>query len=149
MALDVQIVIDCHHPRALGAFWIRALGYVEEPPPAPFTTWDEAMDAWGIGPDDDRDPAYAIIDPDGAGPRVFFQKVPEDKTVKNRVHLDVRFSASRGVPMTDRPAKLAAAREHAAALVAAGATVLTEVDDPREGAWVVLADPEGNELCVT
>jgi hypothetical protein len=149
MALEVQVVIDCHHPRALGQFWMLALGYVEEPPPPPFGTWDEAMDAWGIGPDDDRDPAYAVIDPDGAGPRVFFQKVPEDKTVKNRVHLDVRWSAAQGVSMQDRAGKLAAAREHAATLVAAGGVVLREVDDPREGAWVVMADPEGNEFCVT
>ncbi|WP_263119872.1 VOC family protein [Cellulomonas sp. RIT-PI-Y] len=147
--MDVQIVIDCHGPRALGAFWITALGYAEEPPPPPFGDWDEAMDAWGLGPDDDRDPAYAIVDPDGRGPRIFFQKVPDDKTVKNRVHLDVRFSATRGIATTDRPAKLAAAREHAQTLVAAGATVLNEVDDEREGAWVVLADPEGNEFCVT
>lgn len=148
MALEVQVVIDCHHPRALGQFWMLALGYVEEPPPAPFATWDEAMDAWGIGPDDDRDPAYAVIDPDGAGPRVFFQKVPEDKTVKNRVHLDVRWSDAQGVSVQDRAAKLAAARVHAATLVAAGGVVLREVDDPREGAWVVMGDPEGNEFCV-
>lgn len=147
--MDVQIVIDCHHPRALGAFWITALGYIEEPPPPPFGSWDEAMDAWGIGPEDDRDPAYAIIDPDGSGPRVFFQKVPEHKQVKNRLHLDVRYSASQGIAMTDRAAKLAAAREWAGELVQVGATVLTEVNDPREGAWVVLADPEGNEFCVT
>ncbi|WP_169165611.1 VOC family protein [Cellulomonas taurus] len=147
--MDVQIVIDCHGPRALGAFWITALGYVEEPPRPPFGSWDEAMDAWGIGPDGDRDPAYAIVDPAGRGPRIFFQKVPEAKTVKNRLHLDVRFSAERGIAPSDRAAKLAAAREHAATLVEAGATVLTEVDDEREGAWVVLADPEGNEFCVT
>lgn len=148
MALEVQVVLDAGSPRALGEFWMLALGYVEEPPPAGFTTWDEALDAWGLPPDD-RDVAYAIIDPDGAGPRVFFQRVPEGKTAKNRVHLDVRYSAAQGVDREDRAAKLAAAREHAAVLVAAGGSVLTEVDDPREGAWVVMADPEGNEFCVT
>ncbi|MFB9953644.1 VOC family protein [Cellulomonas denverensis] len=148
MALDVQIVIDCHGPRALGAFWITALDYIEEPPPTPFASWDEAMDAWGIPVDGDRDPAYAIVDPEGRRPRVFFQKVPEGKTVKNRVHLDIRYSESRGIPMDDRAARLAAAREHAATLVAAGGIVLYEIDDEREGAWVVVADPEGNEFCV-
>ncbi|QZN87244.1 VOC family protein [Cellulomonas sp. C5510] len=148
MSLQLQVVIDCRHPRALGRFWMTALDYVEEPPPPPFASWDEAMDAWGIGPDDDRDPAYANVDPTGAGPRVFFQKVPEDKVVKNRVHLDVRWSDAQGVDRQDQAAALAAARQHAEALVVAGGTVLREVDDPREGAWVVMADPEGNEFCV-
>lgn len=148
MALEVQVVIDARSPRALGTFWAFALGYVEEPPPAGFESWDAALDAWGFPPED-RDLAYAVVDPAGSGPRVFFQRVPERKTVKNRVHLDVRYSAAQGVDREDRAAKLAAAREHAAALVAAGATVLREVDDPREGAWVVMADPEGNEFCVT
>ena len=148
MALEVQVVFDAGSPRALGDFWKVALGYVEEPPPPGFATWDEALDAWGLPPDD-RDVAYAIVDPAGAGPRVFFNRVPEGKTVKNRVHLDVRWSSAQGVDREDRAAKLAAAREHAATLVAAGGTVLTEVDDPREGAWVVMADPEGNEFCVT
>lgn len=148
MALEVQVVIDARSPRALGTFWAVALGYVEEPPPAGFDTWDAALDAWGIGPED-RDMAYAVVDPGGAGPRVFFQRVPEGKTVKNRVHLDVRYSAAQGVDREDRAARLAAAREHAAALVAAGGSVLREVDDPREGAWIVMADPEGNEFCVT
>lgn len=148
MAFDVQIVIDCHGPRALGAFWIRALGYVEEPPPPGFATWDEALDAWGV-PRDDRDIAYAIADPAGHRPRVFFQRVPEHKTVKNRVHLDVRRSAAAGVDHSDRPAVLAVVRAAATELTAIGATVLREVDDPREGAWLVMADPEGNEFCLT
>lgn len=148
MALEVQVVFDAGSPRALGDFWKVALGYVEEPPPPGFATWDEALDAWGLPPDD-RDVAYAIVDPAGAGPRVFFNRVPEGKTAKNRVHLDVRWSSAQGVDREDRAAKLAAVREHAATLVAAGGTVLTEVDDPREGAWVVMADPEGNEFCVT
>lgn len=147
MALEVQVVIDARSPRALGAFWATALGYVEEPPPAGFASWDAALDAWGFPPDD-RDLAYALVDPDGRGPRVFFQRVPEGKTAKNRVHLDVRWSAAQGVDREDRAAKLASARQHAATLVAAGATVLREVDDEREGAWIVLADPEGNEFCV-
>lgn len=148
MALEVQVVFDAGSPRALGTFWALALGYVEEPPPAGFDTWDAALDAWGLDPDD-RDQAYAVVDPHGAGPRVFFQRVPEGKTAKNRVHLDVRYSDAQGVDREDRPAKLAAARTHAAVLVAAGGRVLTEVDDPREGAWVVMADPEGNEFCIT
>ncbi|HEY0188947.1 MAG TPA: VOC family protein [Cellulomonas sp.] len=148
MALDFQVVIDATAPHALGRFWALALGYVDEPPPAGFDSWDAALDAWGV-PADDRDLAWALVDPSGTGPRVFFQRVPEAKSVKNRVHLDVRWSTAQGIDREDRAAKLAAARVHAATLVEAGGTVLREVDDPHEGAWVVLADPEGNEFCIT
>ncbi len=148
MALEFQVVIDAHEPHALGQFWALALGYIDEPPPAGFATWEDALDAWGL-PQDDRDLAWAIVDPDGSGPRVFFQRVPEDKTVKNRVHLDVRWSAAQGVDREDRTARLAAAREHAGTLVGVGGSMVREVDDPREGAWIVMADPEGNEFCVT
>jgi hypothetical protein len=147
MGHGFQVTFDAGSPRALGGFWALALGYVEEPPPPGFDSWDAALDAWGVDADD-RDLAYAIVDPDGGGPRVYFQRVPEGKTAKNRVHLDVNAPEGKDVDREDRAAKLAAAREHARALVAAGATVLREFDDPREGAWVVMADPEGNEFCV-
>jgi hypothetical protein len=147
MGHGFQVTFDAGSPRALGAFWALALGYVEEPPPPGFDSWDAALDAWGFGADD-RDLAYAVVDPDGDGPRVYFQRVPEGKTAKNRVHLDVRSPGSSTIDRGDRAAKLGAAREHAATLVGAGGSVLREVDDPREGAWVVMADPEGNEFCV-
>ncbi|WP_282944292.1 VOC family protein [Cellulomonas endometrii] len=147
MGHGFQVTFDAGSPRALGAFWAVALGYVEEPPPPGFDSWEAALDAWGVDPGD-RDVAYALVDPEGTGPRVYFQRVPEGKTAKNRVHLDVSSPGGARVDREDRPAKLAAARAHAGTLVAAGATVLREHDDPREGAWVVMADPEGNEFCV-
>lgn len=147
MGHGFQVTFDAGSPRALGTFWALALGYVEEPPPPGFGSWDAALDAWGFDPDD-RDLAYALVDPEGGGPRVYFQRVPEGKTAKNRVHLDVRSPGSGAIDREDRAAKLAAARVHARTLVDAGGSVLREVDDPREGAWVVMADPEGNEFCV-
>jgi hypothetical protein len=104
------VVIDCADPGALAAFWASFTGY--EP--------DHEDDAW-----------VSLRSPDG-GDRISFQKVPEPKTVKNRVHLD-----------------FAAADEEATAewIESLGATrrwVSSDPDDP----FVVLADPEGNEFCV-
>ena len=78
-----------------------------------------------------------------SGPRLFFQPVPEGKTAKNRVHLDIR--ASAGMEGEDGRQR---ARQHAKRLVEAGATVLHEKDEPI-GWCIVMTDPEGNEFCVT
>ena len=67
--------------------------------PAGFDSWDAALDAWGV-PAEHRNDNAALVDPDGAGPRLYFQKVPEPKTAKNRVHLDLR--AAAGVPSEGR-----------------------------------------------
>ncbi|HET9611720.1 MAG TPA: VOC family protein [Acidimicrobiales bacterium] len=134
MANTVQVTFDAASPRALGAFWCRVLGYVEQPPPEGFDTWEDALDAFGIDRSD-PDRAYAIVDPDGPGPRVFFQKVPEGKTAKNRVHLDVRVGAD-------------AMHARADELVGFGARVVAEHDEPG-GHWITLQDPEGNEFCLT
>ena len=134
MAATFQVTFDAAAPRALGAFWCEVLGYVEQPPPPGFDTWEEALDSMGIDRSD-PDRAFAIVDPDGAGPRVFFLKVPESKSAKNRVHLDVPVSADD-------------LQERAAALEAIGATRVGEHDEA-EGHWITLQDPEGNELCLT
>ncbi len=140
----MTLTFDAADPRALGAFWAAALGYVEEPPPPPHQDWASALTAWGL-PEDRWNDAYAIIDPDGDGPRVFLQKVPEPKTAKNRVHLDV------GVPGHPKGSALATkdeVRANAARLVAAGATLVREFDEDPMGFWLVLTDPEGNEFCL-
>ncbi|HET9556055.1 MAG TPA: VOC family protein, partial [Actinomycetota bacterium] len=85
----------------------------------------------------------ARVDPDGVGPRLYFQRVPEAKTAKNRVHLDLEVSG-RGIPLEEVRRQVAAAVERA---VAAGATKVREVDEADEH-WVVLQDPEGNEFCL-
>ena len=133
MVNKIQITVDAAGPRALGAFWCEVLGYIEPPPPSGFATWEDALDAFGIDRSD-PDRAFAIVDPDGVGPRVFFLKVPEGKTAKNRMHLDVHAD----------PGEMA---KRAAELVALGATLVGEFDEP-EGRWVSMLDPEGNEFCL-
>ena len=84
----IQVTVDASSPPSLGAFWREVLGYVEQPPPPGFETWEDALDSMGIDRSD-PDRAFAIVDPGGIGPRVLFLKVPEVKTAKNRLHLDV------------------------------------------------------------
>ncbi len=141
MTSKFSVTMDAADPFALGEFWAMALGYVREPPPAPYQTWDEALTGWGLPPERWND-ANAIVDPDGIGPRIFIQKVPEPKVAKNRVHLDVRVSASR------EDKDLAALQARADQLVAAGATQLKVFDEPFTGRWIVMQDPEGNEFCI-
>jgi hypothetical protein len=139
MARSVQITFDAGDPRALGAFWCEALGYVEQPPPGGFDDWEAAMASWGMSPDR-FNAFYAIVDPDGVGPRIFIQQVPEGKTAKNRMHLDVGVEG-------EGEARVGNVRAHAARLVVLGAVVLDEISENGEF-WIVLQDPEGNEFCV-
>ncbi|ASU83511.1 glyoxalase/bleomycin resistance/dioxygenase family protein [Nocardiopsis gilva YIM 90087] len=141
MAHTFQVTFDAHEPRKLGRFWADLLGYQEQPPPAGFATWDEALTAFGV-PEDEHDSAYAIVDPAGVGPRIFLQQVPEGKSAKNRVHLDVNVAAQ--VQYDQRRAKVAEVAERAVEL---GATRVREVDEPKGYAMVML-DPEGNEFCL-
>lgn len=137
------VTFDAADPRALGTFWAAALGYVEEPPPAPFEDWPSTFVAWGL-PEERWNDAYAIVDPDGVGPRVFLQKVPEPKTAKNRVHLDVGVPGGAGRAERPGPDEV---RANAQRLVGLGARILREFDEAAMGFWIVLADPEGNEFC--
>jgi hypothetical protein len=142
---EVQVTFDCADPGAQATFWSVVLGYQPQPPPPGFDTWDAALDAWGV-PADRRNDRSAAVPPDGtAGPRLFFQKVPEGKTAKNRVHLDVR--AARGLEGDARMARL---EEVAAELVALGARQLARFEPGQEmsGGFLVMADPEGNEFCL-
>jgi len=144
MSREFQVTFDSADPAALAAFWAEALGYqVQEPPPG-FDSWDAALDAWGVPPER-RNDASAVVDPEGNGPRVFIQKVPEGKTAKNRVHLDVR--AAPGLEGEERMAALEAECER---LVALGATRVsrTEPAPPLALGTIVMNDPEGNEFCL-
>ena len=143
MAVKPQITFDCADPGALAPFWAAALGYVVQPPPEGFDSWRDALLSWGV-PEEDHNKANAIVDPDGVGPRVFFQQVPEAKAGKNRLHLDV--PASDGVG-TEQEKKIAQCQAKADELVALGATIV-EVKREMGSGWVVLQDPEGNEFCV-
>ncbi len=141
--LEVQVTFDCADPAGLCAFWCEVLGYELEKPPPGFATWDEALDAWGVPPEA-RNDRSAAADPGGRGPRLFFQRVPEGKQAKNRVHLDVR--AAAGATGAER---MAALEGKAAELVGLGARVLDRVEPGGlDAGHLVLQDPEGNEFCL-
>ena len=143
MSRTVQIVIDCHDTAGVGEFWATALGYVVEPPPTGFATWPEALTAWGV-PEELWDSKNAVVDPDGVGPRLFFQKVPEVKSVKNRVHLDVRVS-DPAAPTSERDAAVLAEVDRLEAAGGSRVEWRTELGS----SFMVMRDPEGNEFCVT
>jgi hypothetical protein len=142
MAIPIQVVFDCADPARLAAFWAGALGYVIQPPPEGFSSWEEFLTSIGV-PEDRFNDTSAVVDPDGAGPRILFQRVPEGKTVKNRVHLDVN-AGGRDSSAEERRLQVAAKVEE---LAAAGAKVVREVDEMGDH-WFVMHDPEGNEFCV-
>ena len=113
MTLSVDaLTIDCHDPKLLAEFWCAALGYRL----------------------DEIDEEGAVVKP-AAGPgwTMLFQIVPDEKTVKNRLHLDVRPSGSMA--------------SEVARLEQVGATAVTRVDEGGNF-WTVMGDPEGNEFCV-
>ena len=143
MSKTFQVTYDAADPAALAAFWARALGYVVQPPPKGFASWEDFADEQGIPPERRNDLA-AIIDPLGHGPRLLFQRVPEGKTVKNRVHLDINAGGGDTAGPSERRHRV---EEHVTNLVKAGATRLDTFDRQNEF-WIVLQDPEGNEFCV-
>jgi Glyoxalase-like domain len=138
------ITIDCADPAVLAAFWCQALGYVEGAPPAGSASWDEHLASVGVPEAEWGDGAY-IEDPEGLRPGISFLRVPEPKTAKNRVHLDVQAGGGRGEPQEARWARVLDAVPR---LTRAGATVIRE--DLQDGVpdHFVMADPEGNEFCV-
>ena len=141
MPFDVQIVVDSSAPHPLADWWAETLGWQVEPQDEAFirrmvesgaaaetdTTTHRGALVWQVG--------AAIVSPEPGRPRVLFQLVPEAKTVKNRLHLDVRVGPDRREAEVSR-------------LLGLGATELWRGSQgPYE--WVTLADPEGNEFCVT
>jgi hypothetical protein len=126
MATQWTLGCDAADPHRVAAFWARALGYVAEP---------------GY---DDPDGA-SIIDPDGAGPAIGFLRVPEGKTAKNRMHIDIRVA---GEPPWDMAGRGQLIRAKAAELAAAGAAVVREESYGEHLGHIVMLDPEGNEFCV-
>jgi len=142
---EVQVTFDCADPGALAEFWCEVLGYQVQPPPAGYDSWDKALHAWGVPPEE-HDSRSAALPPGGeSGPRLFFQRVPEGKTAKNRLHLDVR-----AAPGSAGGERMAALDAEATRLVDLGATRVRRVDpDGRmETGFVVMQDPEGNEFCL-
>jgi hypothetical protein len=140
MSYDFQVTFDCADPHPLADWWAETLGWQVEPSNEAFirkmvdqghaseaeTTTHRGVLVWRSG--------AAIVEPD-SGRRVLFQVVPEPKTVKNRVHLDVRVGVDR-------------IEDELSRLTARGARFLHR---GQQGpySWVTLADPEGNEFCIS
>ncbi|WP_129787153.1 VOC family protein [Promicromonospora panici] len=136
-----QVTFDCAEPERVARFWCEVLGYVVPPPPEGFATW---ADYDRTLPAEEQGAWFACVDPTGVGPRLYFQRVPEGKVVKNRVHLDVR--AGAGLVGEERLAVLEA---ESARLIALGAThVLTQYADEENESCITLQDIEGNEFCL-
>lgn len=142
MVREFQVTFDAADPQALGEFWCEVLGYVREAPPDK-ASWPEQLEFWGV-PEEEWNSRNAIVDPEGTGPRIFFQRVPEGKAEKNRVHLDVRMAQDlRG---EERMGEL---RGRAKYLARKGATIVKEFPpDGAEIGFIVMQDPEGNEFCL-
>jgi hypothetical protein len=143
MAVSFQVAIDCVDPAALSAFWAEALGYIVQPPPAGFDSWEDFLRADNV-PESDWNAISAVVDPDGIGPRVFFQRVPEPKDGKTRVHLDLNVGGGPGTPVEERKKRVG---ETVARLVASGAEIVASFDERGEY-WVTMRDPEGTEFDV-
>lgn len=148
----LQLVIDCHDAGVLLPFWAAALDYLPSPPPPGFDTWNAWYRSVGV-PDTELDPTGdgtdRLTDPAGTGPAVWFQPVPENKVVKNRLHLDLYVGvdgAGRRLPYAERRPVV---RARADALIELGGVEIRVDDAPEHERYSVgLADPEGNELCL-
>ncbi|MCU1378750.1 MAG: hypothetical protein JWN29_1733 [Acidimicrobiales bacterium] len=123
-----DLTFDCVDAPALAPFWKLALGYEDEPPPPPFLNRDDWLASYGEQPGS----GAWLRDPAGIGPRLSLLNVPEPKSTKNRLHIDLRMGGWEHVVVK------------VAALRAAGGKVLDVVEEHH----VVMADPEGNEFCV-
>ena len=142
-----QLTIDCIDPVRLARFWAVALDYQPTPPAAPATPW------WDHYRTRLRDRATfddRLFDPTGQGPALWFQAVPETKTGKNRLHLDLYPTRRDNALSQQRRVEIVEAK--VAQLTGLGATVQRRErdDDPEDPVfYVVLHDPEGNEFCIS
>lgn len=142
LAQSFQVTFDAANPDALARFWALALDYVEQSPPPGYTDWPSFFAANNIIVEEGA--ASAIVDPTGHGPRLYFQRVPEPKTAKNRVHLDLNVSDARTFGVEEGRRRV---EERVNELTAFGAALVQRFDERGEF-WVVMHDPEGNEFCV-
>lgn len=145
MTNEVQITFDCADPAGLASFWTEVLGCRMESPPDGFDSWDAALDAFGVPPEE-RNSRSAIVPAEGSHPRVFFQRVPEGKAAKNRLHLDVR--SAPGLTGTDRMSALEAEAGRLEGLGARRAYRVDPDEATMEAGFITMHDTESNEFCL-
>jgi hypothetical protein len=139
MTAEFQLVIECADPEPLARFWVAALGYEFQPPPDCYDNWT----ATGVSEDELSLGLDCIVDPAGRSPRIWFQVVPEKKTLKNRLHIDITVSGGRADPIeTKRQLVYADAQR----LEALGATLVRALRERRRPLRGRMRDPEGNEF---
>jgi hypothetical protein len=153
MPVRYQLVIDCKDPEALARFWAAALGYVLQPPPEGFETWDDFRRDIGLPDEYLGKDADSIVDPRGEGPRIWFRAEDAAKVGKNRLHFDIhatdwhRGTMDRSVPLATRREQVDAEARRLADL---GATITGPLGDPDDDGLdhyaVGMRDPEGNEF---
>ena len=132
------MTFDCAEPERVGRFWCEALGYVV---PAPPDTEGDGVD--GAAPLGEQAWA-ACVDPSGVGPRLFFQRVPEGKVVKNRLHLDLRV----GTGLVGEERVIALETECARLVALGGLRVRLLRADGVDESCLVMQDVKGNEFCL-
>jgi hypothetical protein len=101
------LTFDCHDAVTVARFWTVALGYVDQAPPQGWDTWEEWLRHFEV-PEDEWDDGASIEDPLGVLPSISFLKVPEPKTAKNRLHLDLQVAGGRHVDQDERESRIEA-----------------------------------------
>jgi hypothetical protein len=145
MAHSLQVVFACESPADLAEFWAEALGYVIQLPPDGYESWDAFAEDHRI-PEERRNDVSAVVDPDGDGPRLLFERFDGGRP-NQRVHIDINSVEAGDIEITDdeRSAKLAEERSR---LEAIGATYKRRATGMAGEVWIEMFDPEGNWFCV-
>ena len=149
MAVTVTLTVDCRDAAVLVAFWQPLLGYHVPHPPHPYATWRDWYLDLGVPPEALKGDAADRLapPPEGNGVSIWFQEVPEPKAGKNRLHLDLHVSAGRSV---DRRERRRAIEVAVADVEARGGSLLRwNEENAADHVGAVMADPEGNEFCLS
>lgn len=135
-------MIACDDPAVLAEFWAEALGYIVQPPPEGFSTWDEFADSVGI-PEEMRNDISAVVDPEGVGPRILLERY-DGGARSQRVHFDVNVTEEN----TGDEERRTILEEERVRLEALGASFKREATGIAGEYWIEMFDPEGNWFCV-
>jgi Glyoxalase-like domain len=145
MPVSYQLVIDCTSADPLARFWAEALHYVLAPPPDGFDAWDDFYRSIGVPEDELGVGEDRIVDPRGEGPAIWFQVVPEAKSIKNRWHIDVS-TGGRDAPLEVRRERVESEADRVVALSATRLRTISQ--EGMDHYAVAMLDPEGNEFDV-